>query len=105
MTSKSKAQTFIGFAVRTGKFRIGVNAIKTVKKAYLLIICNSASENTLKEGKKLAKKLNCKLLLLKEGLLEDLTNKPNAKLMAIENLDIAKALITQAEKDFIDLEI
>ena len=37
MENKTKAETFIGFAIRARKSRIGVNASLTLKKANLVI--------------------------------------------------------------------
>ena len=51
----NKAYTFIGFAMRTMKYKVGMNACQTLKKANLVIVCKSASENTVKEAVKLAK--------------------------------------------------
>ncbi len=103
MITNQKAQTFIGFVMRTGKFRIGVNAIKTVKRAYLLIACGSASENTLAEAKKLAKRLHCKLFKTDGALLEEYTHRENAKLMAIENKELSVALLENMGEDFIEI--
>ncbi len=101
MENKSKAQTFIGFAMRTGRFKIGVNAVNTLKKAYLVIVCGSASENTKKESEKLAKRFNAPLLETVERTLEELTFRENAKVMAISDKALAKAIIDNSEKNFI----
>ncbi len=103
MENKSKAQTFIGFVMRTGRFKIGVNAVYTLKKANLLIVCKSASENTKKESIKLSKRLSAPLLETVNDTLEELTKRENAKVMAITDKDLAKAIIDNSEKDFIAL--
>ncbi len=103
MENKSKAQTFIGFAIRTGRFKIGVNAVYTLKKASLMIVCKSASENTKKESLKLARRLVCPLLETVNYSLSELTFRENAKVMAITDKDLAKAIIDNSEKDFIAL--
>ncbi len=101
MESNDKAQTFIGFAMRTGRFKIGVNAAQTLKKAYLVIVCSSASENTKKESEKLAKRF-CSPLLETVGVtLERLTHRENAKVMAVSDRALAKAIIDNSEKNFI----
>lgn len=101
MENKSKAETFIGFAMRTGKFRIGANAAATLKKAYLVIVCKTASENCKKEAEKLAKKLRCSLLETVTKTLDEMTHKENAKIMAIADEGLAKAIKDNSEKDFI----
>ena len=101
MEAKSKAETFIGFAMRTGKFRIGTNAVQTLKRAYLMIICSSASENTKKQAEKIAGKFHCPLIETTEKTLEQLTHRENAKVMAIADKSLAAAILDNTEKDFI----
>lgn len=98
MESKSKLATFIGFAVRTGRYKIGVNAVATLKKANLMIVCDSASENTKKESEKLSKKLRVPLYQTVECTLEELVHRENAKVMAITDKDLAKAVTDNCEK-------
>ncbi len=90
---KTKAFTFIGFAIKARKVKMGVNAVKTLKKAELLIVCSTATENTLKESVSLSKKLNSKLLVLNEVKLEEVVFKENCKLIAILDKALSKAII------------
>ena len=101
MENKSKAETFIGFVMRTGKFRIGTNAAATLKKAYLVIVCKSASENCKKEAEKLARKFRCELIETTNKTLGEMTHKENAKIMAVADEGLAKAIKDNSEKDFI----
>ena len=98
---KSKAETFVGFVMRTGSFRIGTNAVQTLKKAYLMLICPSASENTKKQAEKIARKFGCPLLEVKDKTLEDMTHRENAKVMAIADKALSEAILSNSEKDFI----
>ena len=98
---KSKAETFIGFAMRTGNFRIGANAVATLKRANLVIVCSSASENTKKEAEKLAKKFKCPLIEPTEKTLEEITHRENAKVMAIADKNLSAAILDNLEKEFI----
>ncbi len=100
MQNKSKAHTFIGFAVRTGKYKIGVNAAATLKKAYLVVVCRTASGNTVKEAKKLARRFGCALLQTVTADLQDYTFKENSKVLAIADRALAKALKDNSENDF-----
>ncbi|MBE7083086.1 MAG: hypothetical protein E7373_00605 [Clostridiales bacterium] len=100
MEIKTKAETFIGFAIRTGKFKIGTNAVATLKKAYLVIVCNSASENTKKEAEKLARKFGCPLIESKNKSLEQITHRENAKVMAISDKQLSDAVLSNSEEDF-----
>ena len=101
MENKTKAQTFIGFAIRSNKYRIGMNAVQTLKKINLLIVCCSASENTKQEAKKVASKYHCKLLTTKEVKLEEITHKENSKVMAVIDSALAKAILDNCENEFI----
>lgn len=101
MDKKSKVETFIGFAMRTGNFRIGTNAVATLKRAELVIVCNSASENTKKEADKLARKFRCPIIEPKVKTLEELTHRENAKVMAIADKSLSKAILSNSEEDFI----
>ncbi len=101
LENKSKAQTFVGFAMRTGNYRIGANACATLKRAYLVIVCRSASDNTKKEAEKLSRKFGCPLLETAQLLLEEITHKENSKVMAIADKKLSQAIISNSEKDFI----
>lgn len=101
METKTKAETFIGFAMRTGKYRIGVNAVATLKKASLIIVCLSASENTVKDTLKLARRFGCPLITHCQKKLEQITHKENAKVMAVVDKQLSKAIIDNMENDFI----
>ena len=103
MNNKTKVETFIGFAIRTGKYKIGSNACQTLKRAKLVIVCHTASENTVELASKLAKKFSCKLLKTSQNPLEYYVKKENAKVLAIENGDLAKSIIANKESELIEL--
>ena len=100
MENKTKAQTFIGFAIRAKKYRIGMNAVQTLKSINLLIVCCSASENTIKEAQKVASKYHCPLIITNEIKLEEFTFKENSKVMAITDKALAKAILDNCKNDF-----
>lgn len=100
MEQKSKAETFVGFAIRSGKYRIGTNAAQTLKHAALIIVCGTAAENTKKEADKLAKKFSCPIIEATGITLEKLTHRENAKVMAIADKGLSQAILDNSEKDF-----
>lgn len=102
MENKSKAETYIGFAIRKGSYKIGVNAINTVKRAELLIICNTAGNDTKRQSVKLAKRFSCKILKILRPLSE-VVFRDNAKLMAITDKALAQAIIENSENEFIEV--
>lgn len=99
---KSKAFTFIGFAIKARKVKMGVNAVATLKKAELLIICHTASENTLKDAVSLSKKLNAKLLILNEVELCEVVFKENTKLIAVTDKGLADAILKSDERRLVE---
>ncbi len=99
---KSKAETFVGFAIRSGKYKIGFNACATLKRANLLIVCSTASENSKKEAISLSKKLKCQVVESVVKTLSQLTHRENAKIMAITDTKLAQAILSQTENDFIE---
>ena len=101
MENKSKAETFIGFAIRTGKYKIGLNAVATLKRAYLVIACKSASDNSKDQADKLARRFHCPIIETVEKTLAEYVHRENAKVMAISDKGLAQAIISNSEKDFI----
>ncbi len=100
MENKTKAQTFIGFAIRAKKYRIGMNAVQTLKSINLLIVCCSASENTKEQAQKVASKYHCPMIITNEIKLEQITFKENSKVMAITDKSLAKAILDNCKNDF-----
>lgn len=100
MENKTKAQTFVGFAIRARKCKIGVNAVGTLKRANLVIVCHTASDNTKAEADKLARKFNCPIIETVSVPLEDITHKENAKVMAIDDRQLSLAILNNSENDF-----
>lgn len=95
---KGKVFTYLGFAKKAGKIKAGVNSISTLRgNIPLMIICDSASDNTKKEALSLSKKHGSKLLLTKEVTVEELINKENCKLVAVIDDSLAKAIIELIE--------
>ncbi len=96
MENKSRAETFIGFAVRAGKFRSGQNTLATLKKAYLIIVCETAAENTVKTALKYGAKYRSRVFKTCGTALSDLAHKDGIKIAAITDNSLAKAVIDSA---------
>ena len=96
---RSKVLTYIGFAKKSGNLRSGVNAINTLKTANLLIVCATASQNTVKEAVKLSVKFSCPIVESKV-LIEEITGKGNCKLIAITEGNLAKAILDNKDENF-----
>ena len=100
MEKKNKAITLIGFAIKAGKCRIGTNAIATLKRVYLIIVCKSASDNTKKQAKDYGVKFHANVMVSVNKTLEEITYKENAKMLAITDRDFAKSIQEYAESEF-----
>ena len=100
MQVKSKAETFLGFVLRTKNYRIGLNAIQTLKKINLVIICKTTAENSRKKALQIATKMHAKAIITEQKTLEELTHKENAKIMAIYDAPLAKAILENIGTEF-----
>ena len=101
MENKSRAETFIGFAIKTGRCRIGLNAVETLKRADVVIICKTTAINSKEKAKKLAEKFGCPCIVTTTKTLEEITHKENAKVMAIYDKKLTRALLNSLEQEFI----
>lgn len=103
MENKSKAETFIGFAVRSGKFRSGANTLATLKKAYLILVCETAAENTVKTALKYGAKYRSRVFKTCGTELCDLAHKDGIKIAAITDFSLAKAVAENAAPQLIEI--
>ena len=97
MENKSKVETFIGFAVRAGKFRSGANTLATIKKAFVILVCESAADNTVKQAEKYGAKYRCKVFRTAGVTLSDLAHKDGIKIAAITDFSLGKAIMDSAQ--------
>jgi hypothetical protein len=66
-----------------------------------MIVCSAASENSTKDAIKLAEKFGCPIISPIEKKLEEITHRENAKVMAIADKDLSKAILDNSQNDFI----
>ena len=103
MENRNKAETFIGFAVRAGKFRSGANTLATLKKAYLILVCGTAAENTKNLAVKYAAKYRCRAFCTSGIGLSEIAHKDGIKIAAVTDLSLANAIIANAAPYFTEL--
>ena len=96
----NKTATFIGFVIRSGKYRAGMNSVQTLKRANLILVCKTASENTKEKANKVAKKFNCPIMVSKQKALIEYTFTDNTKVMAVTDNSLAKAIIQNGTEEF-----
>ncbi len=86
-------RSYLGFAVRSGNILYGIDSIQASnKKKYAMVICRSASENLVGKATAYANKNNIPLIYSEEPL-EFNVNRFNCKLIAITDVNLAKAVI------------
>ena len=103
MENNRRTETFIGFAVKAGKFRSGQNTLATLKKAYLILVCETAAENTKATALKYAAKYRCPVYRTDRITLSEIAHKDGIKIAAITDLSLAKAIIDSAEQCLIEI--
>ena len=98
---RSKAESYVGFCIKAGKLTCGFNAVEQTKKdVFLLLLCESASENAKKSARALMARFGCRMLLCKSGRLEALTGRPNCKLAAVRDKNLANAILSATDDHF-----
>ena len=101
-----KTVSYIGFAVRARKVKLGVNAAMTAKPGMikLVVLCHTASDNTKKEAISIAKKHHAKIVLSKTYPVAELVYKENCKLIALLDKGLSQAILNNLNEHFVILE-
>lgn len=93
----NKISSYIGFAIKSNKYLIGQSKIKQTKKQiYLILLCNTATQNLQNLAQNVANRHNCAVLKLNSNL-QNLTHIPNIKIFALLDENLAKAIINDKE--------
>lgn len=100
METSSKAETFVGFCVKARKIRFGANTLSTLKRAYLILVCKTASDNTLTAAAKYAARYRCAALRASGRTLGEIAHKEGVKIAAITDKALAEAVQKFAAPDF-----
>ncbi len=87
---KSKAETYIGFAVKKGSVVYGLDCISVYRKKVRLILYSAdLSENSFSRLKKEAERFNCPLAVFPDT---DVLKNKNCKALAICDKSLAEAI-------------
>ncbi len=85
--------SYLGFAQKSNNCIMGQTALKKSKKQlYLIMVCNSASENLKNLAKNLANKHNCEFIISKVEL-EELIKFDDIKILGLTDENLSKAII------------
>ena len=101
MAERIKAAVYIGFAIKSGKIKLGTDCLERAKKCAVVIVCESASQNCMEKAKSLSGKFGCTLLKTSGVKLEDIVYKKNCKLAGITDMNLARAVEDNMEENFI----
>ena len=94
----NKIISYIGFAIKSGACIMGQTPIKhTQKQVYLILCCNTASENLKNLALNVAKKHNCQVIIT-NCELQQLVKKDNIKIVALTDKNLSESIIKNKEK-------
>lgn len=90
--AQSKVEAYIGFCIKSKSVVYGNYAIGLIKSGVcLLIMDETAANNTKKFALKYKKAFSCPLIIIKN--FHKIINKPECKLIAIRNKSLADAIL------------
>ena len=98
MQITSKAETFIGFSIKSRKIVWGLdNVLKSRPTPKLIIACKTLTENSEKKLTTYATQKGVKVLKLIDKTLNMVVGRENCKVIALTDTNLAKAVIDNAE--------
>ena len=98
--ANSKIETYIGFCIKSGKISLGSGAIDTLKNGVkLLILDGTAAKNSQRLALKFKNRFNCPLIICKSGF-ECIVNREGAKLAAIRDEELSKAILQNLDGNY-----
>lgn len=98
--AQSKVFSYIGFCKRAHKITLGSSAIGTLKGGvFLLLLDKEAANNSIRYALKFKRKFNCPLLVCGDDF-EELTGKPQCRLAAIRDKNLADAILNCGEDGY-----
>ena len=94
----NKIISYLGFAKKSNNCVTGQTALKKCqKKLYLVLVCDTASENLKNLAKNLGNKHNCQTIISKVEL-STLINQIDIKIVGITDENLSKAIIENKER-------
>ena len=92
-----KIISLIGFAIRSNNLIAGQTPLKRTKqKLFLILVCNTGSENLKNLAKNLAHKHGCEFIISKTNL-ETLTNIKEIKIVGLTDENLSKGILQNKE--------
>lgn len=98
--AQSKVMSYIGFCKKSNKITLGSGAIGALSGGvYLLIVDKKAAKNSMRYAVKYKNKFNCPLLVCGNDF-EEITLKPECRLVAIRDKSLADAILNSGESGY-----
>lgn len=98
MIQKSKNDSMLGFAIKSGKIIYGQEQIEDYrKKMHVIIVCQTLSENTKKSIIKFSQSRKIPLLI-STRLLNKIVNKENCKVIALRDFNMARYILNNLDE-------
>lgn len=96
-----KIESLIGFAVRANKIIYGMDNIETLhRKRFLIMVCATLAERTLKRVQMSAKERKLPIVRVKHKLLEELVHKTQCKVIALTDNQMSQAVMKYVNENY-----
>lgn len=98
--ANGKIESYIGFAIRARKIRLGSGAISTLRGGVdLLILDGTAAKNSQRLALKFKNRFGCPLVVCESGF-DKIVNKPECKIAAICDKSLSGAILDNLDGNF-----
>lgn len=97
-----KVKTYYNFSVKSGNVVFGTDNIIVCKKAYIILLSDELSENSLKKIKKFSTDNKVTIVNVSQETLNIITDRPTCKVLAITERNLAKSIKTQLNREDIN---
>ena len=92
--NNTKINSYIQFAVRSGKVLWGLDMVKSSKKIpYVIILDNTIGKNSKKQIERFASDFEIKLVEVEKDYLNNLLKRQNVKIIGILDESLSDAII------------
>lgn len=96
----TKLETYLGFAIKSGKVIFGSDKLfDCKKKPQLVLICSSQNEKVTLKVFKFCENNNIECIKLKDSVLSELVKRENCKVIGIIDESLAKAIRSELKMD------
>ncbi len=90
---EDKIKTYLGFAVKSREFILGVDDIIKSKSVKVILVTDELSENTLKKLNDFANNKEIKIIVISSAIINELFGEKNIKALGVTNKNLADAII------------